>query len=449
MTDLYDLEVEQSLLGVILSKNSTYDAVFNIVKPEYFYSPAHQSIYISIVAALESGGKALPTIIAQSISESKEFESVGGVKAYISELASGFYLPTAAKDYAEIIKDLWVKRSLSDLSDQIKGGLRNKETSENIIKTIDNGIINFKSDDVEILTNACDGWKETIKEIEKRKNGEIKTLSTSLSELDKMINGLSGGKLYVLAARPAMGKTALALNISEGVSLSGGVLSFSLEMPKSELFMRIASRHSGVSIGKQVTGKLSNDEMMRICNVKMPQNLTVYDRSGVSIGDICSLSRWYKRRHDLKLITIDYLGLIQGDNRLQKVHQIEEITTKLKILSKELDVPIILLCQLSRAVEQRDDKRPQLSDLRDSGAIEQDADVVMFIYRDEYYLEKEGIPPRKEREKDVDYAARIDRHNERLENSRGKAEIIVAKNRQGFTGYCTINFNGERQEFYD
>lgn len=444
----HNLEAEQGLLGCLLCENNTFDRIFDITRKEHFYAPAHQRIFEEIKKRIESGQKALPTTLFTYFENDEGFKSVGGAKNYLIDLASNVVAPINAKDYALHIRELFYKRSLIEVIADAKTAIDAQENLESVISKTETALSSIQDgggDDFEATPSI---WGETLKHIEAVKNGEIKLTSTGYSSIDKIISGFGEGKLYVLAARPGMGKTALALNIAENVSSQGDVLFFSLEMPKSELCMRLGSRKTSISVGNQSRGAVDDYQLSRLAATAMPENLYVIDKSGMNISKISMLCRRFKRNKRAKLIVVDYLGLIEGDSRMQKVHQIEEITQRLKNLSKELSTPIMLLCQLSRALEMRDDKRPLLSDLRDSGAIEQDADVVMFIYRNEYYSATEK-PKKREKERDEDFQSRLDAHNASMEREKGKADIIFAKNRQGILGSVSLNFDGERQCFFE
>jgi len=277
------------------------------------------------------------------------------------------------------------------------------------------------------------------------------TLKTGFIDLDKIISGFYSGGLYVIGARPGMGKTVLGMNLAENISKKSKVLFFSLEMSSQQLAMRQMSGKTGISVVKQqMSSNLSDMEYKDLVEASFcnNDNLFICDKAGLNVYDISRISKKHMKKNGLSAIFIDYLGLISGNNKMHKVHQISEITCQLKILARNLDIPIILLSQLNRSIEQRDDKRPTLSDLRDSGSIEQDADVVMFIYREDYYLKKEIIEDdgfvtqEYKKHKGIDAQSKINQ-------LAGLSELVIAKNRQGITGVIPLLFDGCRQQFSD
>lgn len=444
----HNLEAEQGLIGCLLYDNKLYDRVFDIIRPEHFYAPVHQRIFESIKIKIEGGKSAIPTTLYKEFENDKELDDSGGAKEYLLGLVTSVISPANAPDYAKHIKELYLKRSLADALGTAASRIESGDDLREVISQTESALSQINDGGFQDFESASLIWNETLQYIEDVKNGRIRITSTKYQSIDKMMAGFQAGRLYVLAARPGMGKTALALNMAENVTEEGDVLFFSLEMPKSELCMRLGSRKTSISVGLQSRGKLDDYQIKRLAETRMPDNLYIYDKSGINVGTIINICRRFKRQKNAKLIVIDYLGLIDGDPRLQKVHQIEEITKKLKNLSKQLGVPVLLLCQLSRALENRDDKRPMLSDLRDSGAIEQDADVVMFVYRPDYYAGKDE-PAQFKGEVEEKYKARLAEYHAKQEQNKGKAEVIFAKNRQGTLGTAIVTFDGERQYFFE
>lgn len=443
-----NLEAEQGLLSALLCNNAAYDRVFDVIREEHFYAPAHRAIFREIRNRIEAGQRALATTIHESIFEDDSLKQQGGASAYLADLLA-FGAPIInARDYAEHIRDDYYKRQLMGAFLSANEELSNGGKLEDIVSRAEASIFAIRQNEGSEILCAAEGWSDTLHWIEAVRNGEIRPTKTGYSALDDLIQGLYPGRLYVLAARPGMGKTALGVNIAENVAAQGDVLFFSMEMPSSELQMRLAARHTGISVQKQAKGQLTDEEFRRLSLSRPPRSFHIYERAGVDINHIVMQARRFARQKNPALIVIDYLGLITGDNRMQKVHQIEVITTRLKTLAKELNIPIILLSQLSRALEQREDKRPMLSDLRDSGAIEQDADVVMFIYRPEYYADREE-PKRKAGESFDAFNQRLNDFHSQADANRGKAQIIVAKNRQGVCDTAVLNFDGIRQYFHE
>jgi replicative DNA helicase len=446
----HNQEAEQALLGSLLVKNSTYDVIAGMITQDHFYVPVHGRIYQAIIKELEKGGSVTPILIAPMFSQDSELKAMGG-GAYISELAANVISTINAKDYAEAIYNNYIRRSLISMSKDWKAEC--EDQSKDIHSIMDNAerdLLSVRDTNVsDTLNTAEESMDMALDWISTVRSSDYQPLSTGLKSIDEKINGFLPGRLYVLAARPGMGKTALALNMAEEVSKLGPVLFFSLEMPKQELSMRLAARHTGITVQKQLRAKeLSANEVATLRDSVRNKNILIDDRGGLTIEQIVVRARQIVRLRSARMVVIDYLGLIKGDPRLNRTHQIEHITTTCKALAKELDIPVLLLSQLNRGVEKQDNKRPTLSDLRDSGAIEQDADVVMFIYREEYYLERlkfdmsiKKSGPRKQHETEDALA--------NLDNVKGLAEIIFGKNRQGTAGTVNVKFNGMKQYFYE
>lgn len=443
---LYDLEIEQCLLGSLLNNNLAYEEVFDVVKAEYFYAEIHRRIFAEIGSQITQAKKATAISVFPFFENDESLKEVGGAKEYIAGLLScGF--PFSALSYAEYIRDTWMRRSIieyaENLTNSMKGNSPIWEPIAQFQETV-SSMVEYKG---AALTSSSSDWDSTKKYIEAVMNGQIQMTSTGYPDLDNVINGLQRGSVYVLAGSTGMGKTALALNMAENIANTGEVLYFSFEMPKSQLYMRMAARKTGISISRQLKGQLNSDEAIKLFSIKMPAGMIVYDRSGADIQKIVNICRKFVRKFpNAKAIFIDYLGLIAGNPKLQKVHQIEEITKIIKQAAIALDMPIVLISQLSRSLSARDDKRPLLSDLRDSGAIEQDADCVIFVYRPEYYLSR-PVDAKRAGETDEKYRDRAYEHQKAYEESRGKAEIIIAKNRHGELQSVEMTFNGKNQEF--
>lgn len=301
--------------------------------------------------------------------------------------------------------------------------------------------------------NAVNAGYDAIKFIEALKTGKIRPYHTGLQGLDEHLGGLYGGRLYIIAGRPAMGKTALALNIADYMAQQHHVYFVSLEMQPRELVMRLlATRAKGKLDMRALTSpdvKFTLEQYAWLANPKpaLPEKLLISNSGGLNVYDIMSQCRAMHRKHGKMVLFIDYLTLIKMSDFIQnRVHQVEEITTCLKQLANELDIPVVVISQLSRNVENRSDTRPMLADLRDSGSIEQDADVVMFPYREEYYLKE---PKQEQGQSDDKFAKSRQEYYEHLNRVAGKAEIIIAKNRQGTTGSIKCLFDGASQKFSD
>ena len=418
---IYSQEIEQLFLGCLLYKPELYDDV-SYIKPEFFFYEQHDRIYRKIVEFIESGKKVIPQQIQ------KEVELPDN---YISDLINGILGTSQTKQYAELIYDYHCKRAIEKLGDNLKNLANDKEIkAKNIIADTEkfiNNVYDIKDDTINHISHNID---KAINEIKNPTFG----IRTGISALDKKTKGFKGSNLYIIAARPGMGKTALGITLALNSAFSNHKALFvTLEMPLIQLQERVLKRVTDI---EQLT--------------KLP--LWIDDCSGASITDLITKARRYKRKNGLDILFIDYLGLISPDDKsMNKVHQIEDITTRCKMLAKELNIPVILLCQLSRAVELRDDKRPMLSDLRDSGSIEQDADLVAFIYREYYYAmnafganDKKNKYNKTEKNKNTESAQLAD-----LEAIKDEADIIIAKNRHGDAGTIKLRFLADQQYFCD
>lgn len=444
------IEAEQGIIGGVLYDNKVYDLVSDILREDHFYHPSHAKLWGFISEKIEKSEKVNLVNINNFFSADADIVNIGGAE-YITGLFQCAIVPEInARNYAELIIDSYNKRRFLGFSETMSYEIEKKSSSDLIAQT-DKFLTSLTANNTSEIYNAGDLYGDVIKYIEDTKNGKFKPVETGIKYLDEKINGFYGGRLYILAGRPGMGKTALALTMAINQSRETPTLFISLEMPKIELMQRLLASKTDISMSKQQSkNNLTQDEWSRLVMAQdeiKKHNLYILDSHCSDLHSIKALCRRFRRAKGKCVIFIDYLGLIQMDKSISnKVHQIEEITTNLKSLSKELDSPIVLLSQLSRSVEARTDRRPMLSDLRDSGAIEQDADMVMFVYREEYYLEREEeftdnkTPTHKIVQKQQENQAR-------LERIRGKAEVIIAKYRQGTTGSVLLNFDGERQKF--
>ncbi len=423
---LYNEEIEQYLLGAMLISDASYDDAAHL-RQEYFYVPVHGRIYNHIKIMREQGKTPTAQHIAQYFSNDNDLINAGGA-AYITDLANNVLSTRNSKSYADFIYSAHLRRVLKALSGDLSELAENPEIGNSPMDIIASAetLINDASDhgNADTLRHIGDDLEAAIKDADFPRMG----IRSGISHLDALLNGYQPGKLYVIAARPAMGKTAMGLTHAINASAEYGskALFFSLEMTHAEIQKRLILRYGANSYG--------------LCN----SQLYIDDKAGLNVAEITQRARRHKRKYGIDIIFIDYLGLIRAtDTRAQMVHQIGDITSRLKNLAKDLGIPVVLLCQLNRGVEGRDNKRPTMADLRDSGAIEQDADVVMFIYREEYYLAN-GRPETTKYKKNND-----DDHLADLENSKGKAELIVSKNRHGKLGTIHLNWQAERQVFCD
>jgi replicative DNA helicase len=461
----YDIDVEQALLGAILVDNHAIERVSSVLKSEHFYDPLHARLFDAMMASFERGGAVItPLTLHAAMKADPGLVEVGG-HAYLSGLAQAAPALANVRDYAGILHDLAVRRSLIRLGEDIvntafeaphemppqaqieeaeKALYRISETSR-----YGEGPIDF----AEALKRAVDSAEKA-----QLRGGRISGVSTGFADLDSLLGGLQMSDLLILAGRPGMGKTALATNIAfnaarfyaqdmaDGVEVTRGapVLFFSLEMAAQQLSARILSEQTEIEMSKIRSGRFSDSEWQRFVHrMQDLSTLPLYidDTGGISIAQIAARARRFKREKKIGVIVIDYLQLIEPSRRAEnRVQEITEVTKGLKALAKELNVPVLALSQLSRGVDSRDDKRPVLSDLRESGSIEQDADVVMFVYREAYYLKS-----RKPAEDDPEFA----KWSEKMERVNHLADLLVEKHRHGATTRIELFFDDRFTRFKD
>ncbi len=459
----YDIEVEQALLGAILVDNRALERVSATLRAEHFYDPLNRRLYEFMQTSLERGAMVLtPLTLNAALKNDPGLMEVGG-HAYLAGLAEAAPALPNVRDYARILSDLAVRRSLIGIGEDIvntayeaphekpphtqieeaeKALYRVSETSR-----FGEGPLDF----AEALRRAVDSAERA-----QRRGGKISGVSSGFSEIDSLLQGLQPSDLLILAGRPGMGKTALATNMAfnaaryhvqdmeAGAEISRGapVLFFSLEMAAQQLSARILSEQTEIEMWKIRSGRFSESEWEKfVLSMQDLSTLPLYidDTGGISIAQIAARSRRLKREKKIGLIVIDYLQLIAPSRRAEnRVQEITEVTKGLKALAKELNVPIMALSQLSRGVDSRDDKRPVLSDLRESGSIEQDADVVMFVYREEYYLKSREPEPG---------SAEHDKWLEKCERSHRRAEVLVEKHRHGATNKIDLFFDDRFTRF--
>ncbi len=462
----HNVEAEQALLGALLVNNDVYDRVANLVQPAHFFDPVHARIFDVAADRIRRNALATPVTLKPYFEEDAGLRELGG-PAYLVRLAGAAISLFAARDYAQMIYDLAIRRELILIGQNISeraGRIEvTSEPKDQIVEAeqalyqlgeqgkTDKGFQTFRRAVIDAVKVANAAYE---------RDGGLAGLSTGLADLDKRLGGLHPSDLLILAGRPSMGKTSLATNIafniarayrkgtkpdgSEG-AVEGGVVGFySLEMSAEQLAARVLSEASRVPSHQIRHGDMTEEEMRRFIQAAKDLEscpLFIDDTPALPISAIAARARRLKRQHGLDVLFIDYLQLARpASSRSEgRVQEVSEITQGLKAIAKELNVPVIALSQLSRAVETREDKRPQLADLRESGSIEQDADVVMFVFREEYY---------KEREKpgDHDIEAMI-KWKDAMSQLHGKAEVIIGKQRHGPIGTVELAFEGEFTRF--
>ena len=401
-----NIEAEQSLIGSVLFDNKVLEDLPTNFATRHFFDPLHASIFDACIFLIDNGRLADPLTL-KSYLKQDDLQRDIDIEKYLSELREGVVSLSKAKFYAEEIRNCYVRRSLIRIGDELINKSVNptldvtpdqeiSNTEEQLYNLaekdqINSGPLDFKS----VLASATNQINEAY-----NRKGKLSGIDTGFSGLNRQLGGLNKSDLLVLAGRPAMGKTALATNIGFNAAKSSklekneSILIFSLEMSAEQLAQRILAEQSTIDSHKLRSGDLNETEFSKLVSTQNDiLNLPFFidDTPAISVGQIASRARRLKRTHGLSVIIIDYIQLIQGSKASEaqgRVQEVSNITRGLKSLAKELNVPILALSQLSRAVEQREDKRPILADLRESGSIEQDADVVMFVYREEYYLDK-------------------------------------------------------------
>lgn len=433
-----NIDAEEAILGAILVSPSCMNKVVEHLKPEAFYKPAHRYVYEAMLQLYNGEDKIDIVSVSDVLNINQKLELVGG-RAFINDLSYKTITTSNVEYYSKIVQEKAIKRSLINAGSEIVSSGYDLNPIEESLELAEKLIFDIASQKAsKSLAPIKDLVYDTYAEIEERYNnkGKLTGVPTSFYDLDTMMNGLQRSDLIILAARPAMGKTAFALNIAQNVALRANtpVAIFSLEMSKKQLVQRLLCSEAEVDTQRLKTGNMQAKDWEKLAVAMSSFSeapIYIDDTAGCTITDIrAKCRRLAMAEKNLGLIVIDYLQLIEGTGREDRMQQISSISRGLKILAKELNVPIISLSQLSRAVESRTDKRPMLSDLRESGSIEQDADIVMFIYRDEYYKNA------NDEEEQAEKAA-----------NKGEAEIIIAKHRNGPVGTVKLLFQGSITKF--
>ena len=459
----HSIEAEQQILGAILTDNEIYDRVASIINPAHFYDPVHCRIYEIAAARISKNNLASPVTLKAFMEDDEGLKELGG-PAYLVRLAGAAVSSFAVRDYARMIYDLAVRRDLirlgRDISDRAARMDVREEPGEQITTAeqalyklaeqgqTDRGFLSFLAAATQAVNTANAAYQ---------REGGLAGLATDLTDMDSKLGGLHKSDLLILAGRPSMGKTSLATNLAFNIAKAyrkgelpdgslgttqGGVVGFfSLEMSAEQLASRILAEASEISSHKIRQGDMSEAEFRRFVEAAKALEacpLYIDDTPALPISQVAARARRLKRTHGLDLLIVDYLQLLRGTAE-SRVQEIAEISMGLKAIAKELDIPVLALSQLSRQVESREDKRPQLSDLRESGSIEQDADVVMFVFREEYYAERE-----KPSDDQLDKMAEW---QERMSRLHGKAEVIIGKQRHGPIGTVELSFESQFTRF--
>ncbi|MFP7571441.1 replicative DNA helicase [Marivita sp. S2033] len=461
----HSVEAEQQLLGAILTNNDVFDRVASIIGPQHFYDPVHARIYEIASARIAKNNLASPVTLKAFMEDDEGLKELGG-PAYLARLAGAAISSFAVRDYAQMIYDLAVRRDLITLGRDISSKAAKvdvaSEPREQIVEAeqalyklaeqgrSESGFQSF----LKAVTDAVN-----VANAAYQREGGLAGISTGLVDMDRKLGGLHKSDLLILAGRPSMGKTSLATNVAFNIAkayrkgtrpdgtegtVEGGVVGFySLEMSAEQLAARILSEASEVPSEQIRRGDMTEAEFRRFVDAAKSLEacpLYIDDTPALPISQLAARARRLKRTHGLDVLMVDYLQLVRpATAKDSRVNEVSEITQGLKAIAKELDIPVIALSQLSRQVENREDKRPQLSDLRESGSIEQDADVVMFVFREEYY---------KEREKPGDHELeKMAAWQDEMERLHGRAEVVIGKQRHGPIGTIELSFEGRFTRF--
>ncbi|MFT9055484.1 MAG: replicative DNA helicase [Ethanoligenens sp.] len=423
----YSLEAEQSVLGAVLLEPTVLTQLLDVLKAPYFYLAQHRAIYTAMVRMFSASESIDFVTLLNTLKAEGVYDEAGG-KAYLLSLLQMVPSAANAMAYAHIVEEKYYLRSLIRVSKEIiDAAVQETDDVRAVVDMAEQRIYDIRQDKAGVgLHHVKEVILETYDRLKKISGADKKDflgMSTGFSELDRYITGLNRSDLILLAARPAMGKSAFALNIAQNVARAGGkVAFFSLEMTREQNVSRMLSAQARIESTKLRTGELAADEWVRLAEAADTMSkcaLYFDDTSGITVPEIKARCR---RLRDIDLVVIDYLQLMSSGRRIDnRVQEVSEITRSLKIMAKDLDVPVLTLSQLSRGTESRTGHRPQLSDLRESGSIEQDADIVMFLYREDYYEQNE------------------ENHNQ--------ATCMVSKNRHGAVGDIPLHWDGAHTEF--
>ena len=461
----HSVEAEQQLLGAILTNNDVFDRIASIIGPQHFYDPVHARIYEIAASRIAKNALASPVTIKAFMEEDEGLKELGG-PAYLARLAGAAISAFAVRDYAQMIYDHAIRRQLIGLGRDISA----KAATVDVASEPKDQIVEAEQQLYKLSEQGQteSGFQSFLKAVTDAVNvanaafqreGGLAGVSTGLVDMDKKLGGLHRSDLLILAGRPSMGKTSLATNIafniakaykrgklpdgSEGTTDGGVVGFYSLEMSAEQLAARILSEASEVPSEQIRRGDMTETEFRRFVDAAKALEacpLYIDDTPALPISQLAARARRLKRTQGLDVLIVDYLQLVRpASAKDSRVNEVSEITQGLKAIAKELDIPVIALSQLSRQVESREDKRPQLSDLRESGSIEQDADVVMFVFREEYYAEREKPSDDKLEEMAV--------WQDRMEKLHGRAEVIIGKQRHGPIGSVELSFEGRFTRF--
>ncbi len=462
-------EAEQALLGALLVNNRAYEKIGEFLKADHFFSPVHRRIFAAIISLIERGQVANPITLKSYFEKDADLAAVGGA-GYLADLAASVVTVVNAEDYGHAIHNHYLRRQLIDVGEEMVNEAYRHDLEVSAQDQIEEA--EKKLFDLASTGDVRGGFVPFVRSLEAaiataeaafRRDSNVTGVTTGLIDLDRKLGGFHKSDLIILAGRPSMGKTALATNIAVNAAKAymtshgkdGATVGvFSLEMSAEQLSTRVLADETKVPGDKIRRGEVRESDFPRFIEAshtlsRLP--LFIDDTPAVTVGMLRTRARRLKRTSELGMIVIDYLQLMRGSGsgrQENRVQEISEITRGLKAIAKELQIPVLALSQLSRAVEAREDKRPQLADLRESGSIEQDADVVMFVYREQYYLER-AEPSRRPDETDDKFNDRYQRWQQRLGEVHNIGECIIAKQRHGPIGTVHLHFDGQFTKFSD
>jgi replicative DNA helicase len=462
----HNMEAEQALLGAILVNNEALYRVSDFLEPQHFFEPIHRQIYDISRSLIRTGKLASPVTLKTFLPADLDIAGLA-LAQYLARLAAEATTIINAVDYGRTVYDLAIRRDLIEIGEDMVNVAFDapvdfaprdqiEEAERRLYDLAETGRYGGGFQKFEIaLTTAVDMAARAY-----QREGKLSGLATGLTELDSKMGGLQPSDLIIIAGRPGMGKTALATNVAYNVArawrgevradghietTNGGIVGFfSLEMSAEQLATRIISEQTGIPSSTIRRGGIHEQDFEKIKDVSIELqhlNFFIDETGGLTVAQLAARARRLKRQKGLDLVVIDYIQLLQGSTRRAlegRVQEVTEITTSLKALAKELNVPVLALSQLSRQVENREDKRPQLSDLRESGSIEQDADVVLFVFREEYYLENK---------KPKEGSGEFSEWHRKISEAHGKAEVIIGKQRHGPTGTVELQFQANVTRF--
>ncbi|WP_024953648.1 replicative DNA helicase [Sulfurospirillum arcachonense] len=448
MDNLHNINIERSVLSSILFNPATYEEVASNIKPRDFYLPAHKYIFEAMEECEREDLPIDEEFVKKKLKQEERFD-----EEVMLEILSTNPLPSI-KAYVEEIREKSIKRDLVKLTGDIREVAVEKDLpSSEVVDLVQQKLYQITSDssskefrESSEMTNAT---IQHILEMKKRGNAGVVGLDTGFAEINRLTTGFGAGDLIIVAARPAMGKTAFTLNLAQkAIDDNKGVAIFSLEMPAEQLMLRMLSAKTSIPLQKLKVGDMSDDEWSRLnsaADTMSQKKLFVDDNGNVNIHNVRAKLRKLKTQHpEISLCVIDYLQLMTGAGNKDRHQEVSDISRGLKLLARELEMPIIALSQLNRGVESRHDKRPMMSDIRESGSIEQDADMIMFVYRDDIYRMRE--------EKDKEQKARVEGKEYKsnfFDKPEESAEIIIGKNRNGPIGVANLLFQKACTKFID